>query len=79
MLGDCYLCRNHAHLRSYLESPVLRKQENRHDADTVHHTDFYEWDASAAPDRTGMWANVYVCVGLAGPVVTFSGVPPQPT
>ena len=42
-------------------------------------SDFYEWNPAAAPDCSTMWANVYVCVGLSGPVATFSGIPPQPT
>lgn len=41
--------------------------------------DFYAWNGGAAPDCSGMWSGVYVCVGIAGPVATFSGVPPQPT
>ncbi|KAK0612011.1 hypothetical protein B0T14DRAFT_571853 [Immersiella caudata] len=42
-------------------------------------SDFYTYNPAAAPDCSGMWANVYVCVGISGPVATFSGSPPVPT
>ncbi|KAK0613261.1 hypothetical protein B0T14DRAFT_438148 [Immersiella caudata] len=41
--------------------------------------DFYKWNPNTAPDCAGMWSNIYVCVGLTGPVATFSGSPPKPT
>lgn len=43
------------------------------------HRDFYKWNPGAAPDCSGMWANIYVCVGITGPAATFSGTPPKPT
>ena len=36
-------------------------------------SDFYDWNPAVKPDCTGLWANVYVCVG------TFGGSTPSPT
>ncbi|KAM7185212.1 LysM domain containing protein [Naviculisporaceae sp. PSN 640] len=41
--------------------------------------DFYLYNPAAAPDCSTMWANIYVCVGISGPMATFSGTLPVPT
>ncbi|KJZ70860.1 hypothetical protein HIM_09725 [Hirsutella minnesotensis 3608] len=40
---------------------------------------FYRLNPAVGPNCQSMWANIYVCVGTSGPVVTFSGTPPKPT
>ncbi|KAL2757501.1 carbohydrate-binding module family 50 protein [Sodiomyces alcalophilus JCM 7366] len=40
-------------------------------------SDFYSWNPAAGPDCAGLWANVYVCVGIIGsniPSSTFSTI-----
>ncbi|KXX73811.1 Muramidase-2 [Madurella mycetomatis] len=33
--------------------------------------DFYAWNSGAAPDCSTLWASIYVCVGITGPVTTI--------
>ncbi|KAM7196838.1 LysM domain containing protein [Rhypophila sp. PSN 637] len=48
------------------------------DAAGISVDDFYVYNPAAAPDCGSMWSQIYVCVGISGPVATFSGMPPLP-
>ncbi|KAK5658633.1 hypothetical protein OQA88_2026 [Cercophora sp. LCS_1] len=41
-------------------------------------SDFINWNSGAGANCSALWASVYVCVGISGPVATFSGTPPLP-
>src|SRR5688572_31934633 len=39
----------------------------------------YEWNSSVEKDCSGLWAEVYVCVGVVGQATTTSAPPPTST
>ncbi|KAK4209498.1 LysM domain-containing protein [Rhypophila decipiens] len=48
------------------------------DAAGISVDDFYLYNPAAAPDCGSMWSQIFVCVGISGPVATFSKTPPLP-
>lgn len=41
-------------------------------------SDFYAWNPAVGNSCTGLQANVYVCIGLSGPITTISTGTPVP-